>query len=721
MGPKSDQIQKRKTAEVFETGTKSMSLQMPGVMEVKDSKADTGSAEKKYASYSTVPRAASEKNGGILGFFKKNKGINDRHDPDNNPQAAVNAPVQEPEVVEGKIRRATIDLTEEERDGSSVKEMRNNKTFLVNRVNADLARERKTPLSEFTLKLLQNLKKLGETDASRFSDEVKRKNTFTKEERTARKCIPFLLEFLRDIDKLESDPNDQDFKTAYEQKYGNISKEERNIIRIYAEVFRDYGGNLQVAAADKVLVTDADIEAPKATNLHNPPREGHFDQVSEVKYADWKKIPLFSHAPTIYDMKQGDIGDCYLVSSLISIVSTDPKIIQNSMVDNGDTVTVRFFRKKRPVYVTVEKTLPYRELTAERNGQKHVSEQFYGAKGALWVSIMEKAYAVFLGNSYNKLESQGVDGNVKFIRSLTGLRAESNAMAGDVGNTSSAIPQPEKYEISSLLEKMRKTEREAFEADLRSKGQLPFWKKQRDVLWNKKKAEIFFGIKPEEYDEKNLSEMFRKNSAFTTWMRKIQEKIRNFTDNGVRSATEFFMVLKSMKEQDFPALNIPGLDEKKLRERYLTKLKDYILNKSPLFNIGDDYEYEDRELIIFENIKDAKANKQIVTTGTSRLWFTAKKEARFEKGQAGVFGNHAYGVLGTTEKNLTVRGKNIRRKFVIVSNPWQHGSRLYDHNGVGFSQEAVEDGAGAPIYDNHGIFLVELRDFYRTFSTVEYQ
>ena len=120
-----------------------------------------------------------------------------------------------------------------------------------------------------------------------------------------------------------------------------------------------------------------------------------------------KDEPLFEHEPNVRDVKQGDMGDCYFISALASIVAKNPLAIKRMMRDNHDgTVTVHFynpvydtlygtFRGKilgtKDVYVTVEKTIPMRTY----EGEKKSIDPY--ATGSLWVKMLEKAYAVVKG------------------------------------------------------------------------------------------------------------------------------------------------------------------------------------------------------------------------------------------------------------------------------------------------------------------------------------
>lgn len=130
------------------------------------------------------------------------------------------------------------------------------------------------------------------------------------------------------------------------------------------------------------------------------------------EYEERKAIPLFTHRPNIKDIVQGNLGDCYLLTGLISVVDQNPEEIMNIMRDNGDgTVTVCFRLEEpgenggtvfTPCYVKVEKSIP----VLRPGGRDAFS------RGAFWVKMMEKAYAAsgihLLGkmNQYRKKHRQ---------------------------------------------------------------------------------------------------------------------------------------------------------------------------------------------------------------------------------------------------------------------------------------------------------------------------
>lgn len=71
---------------------------------------------------------------------------------------------------------------------------------------------------------------------------------------------------------------------------------------------------------------------------------------SGMSWKDMKDEPLFSHEPTLSDIQQGGVGDCYFQAAMAELVVSEPEKLKECMRDNGDgTVTVRLFRKVKSV------------------------------------------------------------------------------------------------------------------------------------------------------------------------------------------------------------------------------------------------------------------------------------------------------------------------------------------------------------------------------------
>lgn len=133
-------------------------------------------------------------------------------------------------------------------------------------------------------------------------------------------------------------------------------------------------------------------------------------------WSNQKDTPLFSHEPTVNDLKQRFVSNCYMVASTAGVVDLDPDLIKSCIKDNGDgTVTVRLYENRpveeehpqvpeeidgleidevvryelAPIYVRVTKEIP------------RIAGADVLSSGALWMQMIEKACA-FVGRNGSK-------------------------------------------------------------------------------------------------------------------------------------------------------------------------------------------------------------------------------------------------------------------------------------------------------------------------------
>ncbi len=124
-----------------------------------------------------------------------------------------------------------------------------------------------------------------------------------------------------------------------------------------------------------------------------------------VSYSTSTK-PLFaSTGPSMNDINQGDLGDCFLLSGLAEVASQESGIISSMFTANGNnTYGVRFYVNGTAEYVTVNASLA--------NGGT-----IFNSGSDSWASLAEKAYAqlqaggVVTGNSLNDGNSFSTIGN----------------------------------------------------------------------------------------------------------------------------------------------------------------------------------------------------------------------------------------------------------------------------------------------------------------------
>ena len=114
------------------------------------------------------------------------------------------------------------------------------------------------------------------------------------------------------------------------------------------------------------------------------------------------------------DIRQGNLGDCYLIAALRSEALRDPGLIADHIRHNPDgTYTVTLYdADHNPVDVTVDASAP----TGSAGGSDGNPN---------WVTLYEKAYAEYLGGKYSQIEGGEDHANGLWaIQSVTGRQGE---------------------------------------------------------------------------------------------------------------------------------------------------------------------------------------------------------------------------------------------------------------------------------------------------------
>lgn len=116
---------------------------------------------------------------------------------------------------------------------------------------------------------------------------------------------------------------------------------------------------------------------------------------------------LFVNGASSSDMKQGRVGDCYLIASLGALADKSNSSINTMFRDNMDgTWSVRFYKIDASRYiedwVTVDRFLPVNSVG------RSVFQNFGGtasdSRNELWAALAEKAYAQWArGNSWQNM------------------------------------------------------------------------------------------------------------------------------------------------------------------------------------------------------------------------------------------------------------------------------------------------------------------------------
>ena len=105
--------------------------------------------------------------------------------------------------------------------------------------------------------------------------------------------------------------------------------------------------------------------------------------------------------PSMTDINQGGVGDCYYLATLAGMASQSPATLVQLGVDLGDgTYAVEYKRNGVNTFVRVDGDL-------KAGGWNGLAYNHPGASGASWGCIFEKAYAFFRtgANTYNSINS----------------------------------------------------------------------------------------------------------------------------------------------------------------------------------------------------------------------------------------------------------------------------------------------------------------------------
>jgi hypothetical protein len=129
--------------------------------------------------------------------------------------------------------------------------------------------------------------------------------------------------------------------------------------------------------------------------------------------------PLFaSGGPSKNDVYQGSVGDCYFMARLSAIADAQPEYIRKMVVDLGDgTFAVRFYNGGQPEYVRVDA-----DLWVDSSGNPKYAD--LGQQGAIWVPIVEKAYAFWRRQQGNYPSINGGNGGPQHVSEDLGLTQE---------------------------------------------------------------------------------------------------------------------------------------------------------------------------------------------------------------------------------------------------------------------------------------------------------
>lgn len=453
------------------------------------------------------------------------------------------------------------------------------------------------------------------------------------------------------------------------------------------------------------------------------------------EYADRKKDVLFPHEPTVNDIHQRGLGDCYLQGGIASLVLNNPQVLKDGIRDNRDgTVTVRFYKKKEelsddevnqlgkrkealpdhvPLFVTVTKEVPV---------DKDSGDDAYSSE-CLWMQLLEKAYAA---SGLRRKEGAdpafldiAVGRSATFLEHFTGMKSRKVERPRQSGDHLAQSWVTEEN-MGRFVKEMDKAGFQVAGSQLKDVCEVfqTFWAETHGVLCKKtvlnrqtnqkKVIETYLCQSP------NYREDFEAlRTQPEAWLERVQRSMKD--------------VLKSSDHH-----KMGGRQKRELADRMGKIFLDMLLK-----DIADETlttfqnkpwsgKYTGFAQKTYDDIQHALENKIPVNT-TSRQFQQKGVRATGKNGESerdGIVENHAYSVIGVTKK-----GKHL---MVRLRNPWgtgelayrkltrADGTKQYQSYQIRAEKKAAAQGEAAVTYKDQleGIFDMELNDFLSKFSNI---
>ncbi|MEM7534711.1 MAG: C2 family cysteine protease [Chloroflexota bacterium] len=394
----------------------------------------------------------------------------------------------------------------------------------------------------------------------------------------------------------------------------------------------------------------------------NNPAIHEFQKVQDAKidteYAAPDNQKLFKMgSPKLSEVKQGLLGDCYFVSVVANIVEKDKSIIKNMMTDHGDRVSVRFYHNGDPLSIVVSKDVPIFTQANERASYEtemtHTTYNEPYAHGALWMMLLEKAYAVFKGSSYANLEGGTPDDVYKDL-----LNIDVNSSTVNLHVMVSAD--------ESKLPWLTVHKPDDSSKDARAKVEY-----KTEVAKKRKLAKDIFGE--------------NEQAKVDRWMDFIKGRIISVN-------------------------NLDALYQYLNRHENIRDLIPKVMRHFSRNNIYSGYSgsgiYAKDHNDIFDEINRRLEAGQYITAG-SRNFGTDDNDEEIEM-HRGIVSEHAYTVVGTkTSRNV---------KYIKLRNPFGRLAASYQKQNNNTYSRNKKLIAG-PKNDGNGSFDIELTHFLETFDT----
>ncbi len=422
-------------------------------------------------------------------------------------------------------------------------------------------------------------------------------------------------------------------------------------------------------------------------------------------------MPLFQRAPTVSDVNQGAIGDCYLLAALISIAHSKPKAIVDMMADAGNTVVVRLYDVDRsgtvprftPRFVRVRKSVVKTKYEVLEHGKKTGERSAYTyAKEALWVQMVEKAYAAAGMNALgtSSLGATGAYGDIATgfaslaMEHLLGRPAEQSfeAMQTGVGANPALLPR-HVFRLPWSTAEIADYERAQSAADKKQayQGLMSF-----SIFGDAGKVDAWMTFASKVSVDDEVRKIVSKGTAYKKGEIRLETFATLFEQFGLDLGLSSTLLSWLRANQLYPGKRGTG-------------------------------KYTTNQLELFTKIRNALSAGGYISVSTkpeAGRVVGGTGDSGGEKKSKGIAGGHAYAVLSVRPAKDISALKPNELLWVLLRNPWSRYGRQYEALDWRTSSLKVKKGATTPDTEKlhettGGEFWVELSDLTKRFAWID--